>query len=571
MRRIDLSPTRWWLFLAILALSLGLGAAGVVSPAVAADEAPAAAPPAAEATDAGRGTASAAETAKEPAQEETTEENVLVPQGTFEKGSDVLVVESRPAGARVFVDGEEKGVTPLSVRDLADGPHEVVLYLSGRGAYRQAVSGRGGRIVVDLESNKGLGVGLVTVTSTPPDARVDVDGQKAGLSPLEVPLESGRHTLHISKTGFKPVDLTVDVGSDERKEVPVALVAKEGALLVLSNPVGADVTLDGKPAGKTWEPLVVKDVAPGLHAVRVSKDGYRPWEKADVEVRSDHSTSVLAALLPVRDYTWVRLYTKPAGARVWLDGQEVGVAGADGLAVKTSKGAHSLRFEVDPAVSPGFQSLQAAMTFSDDDLDFRENPIALPPIDENYTNGLSLIERGQKEEALGFLGRVAPEHPSYAPARLAVVGVLRDLGRVRDIPTELGTLVARPEYQNNPALNLALGYWSLVAGRDLPDTDAVAMLSQGMEALDRAVQSMDLVPADQRDVLTLKANYYAGMTAEILFDLTGEKKHVKKGSQAWEVFFAHAENNPKAFEETWIEKARRHRQSLAFLAKKLGG
>jgi hypothetical protein len=469
------------------------------------------------------------------------------------------------------VDGEEKGVTPLTVRDLTDGPHEVVLYLSGRGAYRQAVSGRGGRIVVDLESGKGLGVGLVTVITTPPDARVDVDGHKAGLSPLEIPLESGRHTLHVTKTGFKDADVTVDVARDERKEVPIRLEAKEGSVLVISNPAGADVALDGKPVGKAWEPLLLKDVAPGSHAVRVSKEGYRAWEKGDVEVRSDRSTSVLAALLPERDYTWVRLYTKPVGAKVWLDGQEIGVAGEDGLAVKTSKGAHSLRFEVDPAVSPGYQSLQAAMTFSDDDIDLKANPIVLPPIDENYTHGLSLIERGQKEEALGFLGRVAPEHASYAPARLVVVGVLRDLGRIRDIPGELGTLLARPEYQNNPAINLAMGYWSLTASRDLPDLDAVPALSRGLEALDRAAQAMDFVPADQREALALKANYYAGITCEILFDLTGEKKHVKKGTQAWEVFFAHADTNPKALEETWIEKARRHRQSLEFLAKKLGG
>lgn len=570
MRRIDRRPNRWWICLSILALSLSLAAV----PAGAADEAvPAEAGPPAPAASAGADGAAKAQ-AGEAVQEETAEENVLVPSGTFEQGpadSNILVVESKPVGARVFVDGEEKGLTPLTLGDLADGPHEVVLYLSGRGAYRQSVSGRGGKIVVDLESGKGLGVGLVTVTTAPPDARVDVDGHRAGLSPLELPLESGRHTLHISKTGFKDVDLALDVARDERKEVPVPLAAKEGTLLVISNPAGADVTLDDKPVGKAWEPLVLKDVAPGTHAVRVSKEGYRAWEKRDVDVKSDRNTSVLAALLPVRDYTWVRLYTKPTGAKVWLDGQEVGVAGEDGLAVKTSKGAHSLRFEVDPAVSPGYQSLQAAMTFSDDDIDFKANPIALPPIDENYTHGVGLIERGQKEEALGFLDRVAPDHASYAPARLAVVGILKDLGRIRDIPNELSALLARPEYQNNPAINLAMGYWSLVAARDLPDAEAVPTLTRGLEALDRAVQSMDLVPADQREALTLKANYYAGIGAEILFDLTGEKKHVKKGSQAWEVFFAHADLNPKAIEETWIEKARRHRQSLEFLAKKLGG
>lgn len=568
MRRNRRCPSLLWVCLLALALATGAGALAADDQAAPGDEGKAAEAPAA-----GADAADAAKAA-EPVREETAEENVLIPSGTFEEGTagaGSLVVDSKPQGARVFVDGEEKGTTPLTLKDLSEGSHEVVLYLSGRGAYRQSVSGKGGKIFVDLQTDKGLGVGIVTVTTDPPDARVDADGQKAGLSPLELPLETGRHTLHLSKAGFKDVDLTVDVARDARKEVAVKLEPREGSLLVITNPAGADVALDGKPVGKSWEPLQVKDVAPGLHVVRVTKEGFRPWEKPDVEVRPDQGTSVLAALLPERDYTWVRFYTKPAGARVWVDGTEVGVAGADGVAVKLAKGAHALRFEVDPSITPGYQVLQAAMTFTDDDVNFKDNPIALPPIDENYTHGLSLIERGQKEEALGFLGRVAPEHASYAPARLAVVGILKDLGRIRDIPNELANLLSRPEYQNNPAINLAMGYWSLVAARDLPDTDAVPALVRGMEALDRAVMSMDLVPADQRDPLMVRATYYSALASEVLFDLTGEKKHVKKGAQAWEVFFAHADANAKAIEETWLEKARRHRQSLEFLAKKVGG
>ena len=230
-----------------------------------------------------------------------------------------------------------------------------------------------------------------------------------------------------------------------------------------------------------------------------------------------------------------------------------------------------MRLEVDPATTPGYQSLRITMTFTDDEVDLKASPIALPPIDENYTHALALLERGQKEEALGFLDRVPPEHASYAPARLAVVDVFKALGRIRDIPTELGSLLARPEFQNNPAINLAMGYWSLAAARDLSDAEAAGVLGTGLEALDRAASAMNLVPADQRDALALKANYYAGISSEILFDLTGDKKYVKKGTQAWEVFFAQLESTPKALEDTWIEKARRHRQSLEFLAKKLGG
>jgi len=85
------------------------------------------------------------------------------------------------------------------------------------------VSGKGGKIFVDLTTDKGLGVGLITVSTEPPDARVDVDGQRAGLSPLELPWRAAGTRCIFRRSGFKEVDLSVDVARDARKEVSVRL------------------------------------------------------------------------------------------------------------------------------------------------------------------------------------------------------------------------------------------------------------------------------------------------------------------------------------------------------------
>jgi hypothetical protein len=518
------------------------------------------------------GLARAAEETEVPA-EAAAEENLSSPS-TFEtEGQDlsVLSIQSRPEGARVFVDGEERGTTPIYVRDLSEGSHEIILYLPGRGAYRQVVDGRGGRIFVDLDKEKGLGIGFLSVTSVPPDARVEVDGERVGLSPLEVPLDAGRHTVHLAKTGYKDHDAVVEVEPEGRHAVDVRLEPREGALLVISSPTGAEVFVDGRPVGTVWEPLRVEGVPPGVHGVRLEKAGYRAWEKPDVQVRRAETTTVLAALLPERDYSWVRLFSDPAGVRVWLDGEEIGVAGEEGLGFKTSKGVHNLRLETNPAVQPGYQPLQISVNFTDDEIDYRDNPLVLPPVDENLVNARSLIQRGNKEDALGFLDRVPPDHPSYAEARLLVVDVFRDLGRIQEIPSELYALVSRPENRNNPVLNTALGYWSLVAARDAQDQEAVNLLVRALDALDRAAQAAGVFPPDQGRSLILKAHFYTGIASEILFNLTGERKYINKGGQAWEVFFARLELTPDALEGSWIEKARSHRRSLEFLAKKLGG
>jgi hypothetical protein len=82
---------------------------------------------------------------------------------------------------------------------------------------------------------------------------------------------------------------------------------------------------------------------------------------------------------------------------------------------------------------------------------------------------------------------------------------------------------------------------------------------------------IDYFPAAERHMLALKSHYYLGIAAEMLFDLTGEKKHVKKGVQSWELFFGRLSTGEDTLGGDWIEKAKRHQKNLLFLEKKLGG
>jgi len=51
----------------------------------------------------------------------------------YRKGS--IQVSSRPSHARVFIDGVDKGKTPLTVRRLKVGRHEVVVIKEGYRIY----------------------------------------------------------------------------------------------------------------------------------------------------------------------------------------------------------------------------------------------------------------------------------------------------------------------------------------------------------------------------------------------------------------------------------------------------
>lgn len=179
-----------------------------------------------------------APSATAPPKEVTPPPQQPAPRAADEAESGRLLVRSTPEGARVYVDGRERGRTPLAVRDLEHGTH---------------------RVRVTSE-------GYVTI-----DRRVVVTARRPSQS-LEVAL------------GRVPV-----------REAPTRTAGETfvGALTVDSRPTGAKVYLDGRLVGTT--PMKVSGIGAGSHVVRLEHDGYRRWSSA-VRVVAGEQNRVTASL-----------------------------------------------------------------------------------------------------------------------------------------------------------------------------------------------------------------------------------------------------------------------------------
>jgi hypothetical protein len=65
-----------------------------------------------------------------------------------------IYLDSRPAGARVFLDGKDAGKTPATLPDVKSGAHRLRFELSGYKALDTSVTVRAGqqeRVTVTLE------------------------------------------------------------------------------------------------------------------------------------------------------------------------------------------------------------------------------------------------------------------------------------------------------------------------------------------------------------------------------------------------------------------------------------
>ena len=156
-----------------------------------------------------------------------------------------LLVRTEPPGAGVSIDGEVRGVTPLSLSEIPSGVYRLEINMSG---YRSELR------TFEIASDK------------------TVAALSIALDPL-VPGEAGFVSTQSCAAGL------IDCGS----------------IFVDSRPTGASVLFDGESVGET--PLIVEDVIVGSHEIRIVGEGYRPW-LSTIQVETGQRSRVAASLEP---------------------------------------------------------------------------------------------------------------------------------------------------------------------------------------------------------------------------------------------------------------------------------
>ncbi len=117
--------------------------------------------------------------------------------------------------------------------------------------------------------------GSMTVTSTPSGAKVFLDGELRGETPLGLSdLPAGGHQLVVTKDRYSDYVETVAVSKGEKKMISVSLNPQAGSLRIFSKPVGANVQVDGEKRGVTnKDGLLVSGLSAGEHQVRFTREG----------------------------------------------------------------------------------------------------------------------------------------------------------------------------------------------------------------------------------------------------------------------------------------------------------
>src|SRR5262249_39263931 len=153
----------------------------------------------------------------------------LVSSGGGSQAEGTLVVNTNPPGARLFVDGVERGATPLTVA-LKPGPHSLEVRGDGAPRLMPVTITTGQQITQYLELPKASSaVGQLHVRTEPAGARVSVDGLARGTSPVTIAeLTPGEHAV-VLESDLGSVKQTVTIKAGITGSLVVPLSAAEGA------------------------------------------------------------------------------------------------------------------------------------------------------------------------------------------------------------------------------------------------------------------------------------------------------------------------------------------------------
>jgi hypothetical protein len=232
--------------------------------------------------------------------------------------SSVLLI-SRPANAKVIINGDIKGATPLILRDLAIGSYTAKIEKPGfttREAIWEVKDEQPQEVIVSLNSN----VGRIELDSKPEHSQVYINGKLAGYAPFKRELEEGKYQFKFEKDGYATVEETITIIRDQNVEKSIKLNQLPGSIEVTSIPDGADVFINDQPHGVT--PLQLNSIQSGKYTIRLEKNSYdqvfkdiviTPGKKSLLEFNLSKNTG------------GIDLVVNPPGTTIYVNGKSYGV------------------------------------------------------------------------------------------------------------------------------------------------------------------------------------------------------------------------------------------------------
>jgi hypothetical protein len=175
-----------------------------------------------------------------------------------------LDVTSQPPGASVTVDGTRRGLTPISIAEIAVGPHQVTISIGDSNMHRAVTIRPGAISSVDASIASPESAAGWLALASPVELTMAEDDQIIGTTKAaRVMLPAGTHNLVLANAALE-FQTTIAVRIEGGKTLKRGVTLPSGSLSVNAVP-WASVSVDGGEIGTT--PLANVTLPIGTHEV----------------------------------------------------------------------------------------------------------------------------------------------------------------------------------------------------------------------------------------------------------------------------------------------------------------
>ena len=231
-----------------------------------------------------------------------------------------LSLDTRPAAATLFIDGEVAGETPLEDLAVAAGEHELRIEAPRHRPLIRTLGVTGRNVQQRLSLALQPAWAEVSIATAPAGATLFVDGEARGETPATFEILEGERQLVLRRPGYAALRRTLRLEAGAGVDLgTLALTPATGVLTLTSVPAGANVSVDGEFAGQT--PLDLELSPDKDHRISLSRAGYRRATQTLRLAAGATETKSIRLRARLGD---VLVRVEPAQAQLLVNGEVVG-------------------------------------------------------------------------------------------------------------------------------------------------------------------------------------------------------------------------------------------------------
>ena len=247
----------------------------------------------------------------------------------------INIASSPEQGAKVFVDGEYIGLSPIKTDKLKSGTHTVRVMKDMYKMKEQSFTVTDGQTT---NATLNMSANFVNVTiNTDSQSDIYVDEEYKGKGRWTGRLSDGEHIVEARKAKHRASSKAVELVLGETKTITLeAPKPIYGSLEINTSPMNANIYIDGKHYGET--PNYINEIIIGSHELKLTKQGCSEIKKA-ITIKEGETLSVNEKLQTGKE---ISITTDKSGDKIYVDGNYVGISP---ITSTLAYGTHTIKAE----------------------------------------------------------------------------------------------------------------------------------------------------------------------------------------------------------------------------------